>query len=760
MAAQSPLVLFFKDIDKDDIPSVGGKGANLGEMTQASFPVPYGFAVTVAAYDAFLEKNQISKKIQEILASTDINKSEELESASRKVEKIITSSQIPEEVSREAIKAYKRLSGLLRNALVAVRSSATAEDLPGASFAGQQATFLNVKGEANLLVALRECWASLFTARAIFYREQNNISHSKVKISVIVQKMVQSEVSGVMFSIDPVSNDKDRIIIEAVWGLGEMIVQGSVVPDRYVVQKETFSILSKEISEQSIQLIRKDYKNIEAQVPDKYRDKPKLNDEDIVKLAKLADKLQKHYYFPQDIEWAKEGKNIYIVQTRPVTTIGKSGESKVTIDITDDKKIKIAEVPILTGVGASPGIGTGPVKILRSPKEINKVKTSDVLVAPMTSPDYVPAMKKASAIITDEGGMTSHAAIVSRELGIPCVVGTKEATKRLKDDTVVTVDGARGLIYLGGKVKVERKEVVEEEIRGKTATRLYINLAEKELANKMSKLNVEGIGLLRAEFMIANIGIHPKEAIKNKKQGEFIDKLANDLEIFCRAFYPRPVVYRATDFKTNEYRSLPGGANWEPVEPNPMLGFRGAFRYIASPDVFNLELTAIKKVRNKFKNLWLMIPFVRSPEELTHVRRLVAAEGLFAETTFKFWMMVEIPTNVILIEEFIKVGIDGVSIGSNDLTMLLTGTDRDNSEVASAFNERSPAVLWSLRRVIKRCNKYGVSSSICGQAPSEYEDLVKKLVKYGITSISVNPDRINKTRKIIMEAEKEVVAKG
>jgi len=563
-----------------------------------------------------------------------------------------------------------------------------------------------------------------------------------------------------MFSIDPVSDDKDRIIIEAVWGLGEMIVQGSVVPDRYVVQKETFSILSKEISEQSIQLIRKDYKNIEAQVPDKYRDKPKLNDEDIVKLAKLADKLQKHYYFPQDIEWAKEGKNIYIVQTRPVTTIGKSGESKVTIDITDDQKIKIAEVPILTGVGASPGIGTGPVKILRSPKEINKVKTSDVLVAPMTSPDYVPAMKKASAIITDEGGMTSHAAIVSRELGIPCVVGTKEATKRLKDDTVVTVDGARGLIYLGGKVKVERKEVVEEEIRGKTATRLYINLAEKELANKMSKLNVEGIGLLRAEFMIANIGIHPKEAIKNKKQGEFIDKLANDLEIFCRAFYPRPVVYRATDFKTNEYRSLPGGANWEPVEPNPMLGFRGAFRYIASPDVFNLELTAIKKVRNKFKNLWLMIPFVRSPEELTHVRRLVAAEGLFAETTFKFWMMVEIPTNVILIEEFIKVGIDGVSIGSNDLTMLLTGTDRDNSEVASAFNERSPAVLWSLRRVIKRCNKYGVSSSICGQAPSEYEDLVKKLVKYGITSISVNPDRINKTRKIIMEAEKEVVAKG
>ena len=329
----------------------------------------------------------------------------------------------------------------------------------------------------------------------------------------------------------------------------------------------------------------------------------------------------------------------------------------------------------------------------------------------------------------------------------------------MKDETVVTVDGERGLIYLGGKIKIEKKEVVEEEIKGKTATKLYINLAEKELAVEMSKLNVDGVGLLRAEFMIANIGIHPKEAIKKKTQGHFVEKLANDLETFCKAFYPRPVVYRATDFKTNEYRSLPGGANWEPIEPNPMLGFRGAFRYIASPDVFNLELTAIKKVRDKYKNLWLMVPFVRSPEELSQVRRLVAAEGLFASTTFKFWMMVEIPTNVILIEEFIKVGIDGVSIGSNDLTMLLTGTDRDNAEVASAFNERSPVVNWSLRRVIKKCNKHGVTSSICGQAPSEYEDLVKKLVKYGITSISVNPDAVNTTRKVIMEAEKEVVDK-
>ncbi|OGM10398.1 phosphoenolpyruvate synthase [Candidatus Woesebacteria bacterium RBG_13_36_22] len=744
-----PLVAFFKDIDKHDLPSVGGKGANLGEMTQAGFPVPNGFAVTVESYDIFLQRNDISQKINEVLKGIDVNNSEELESASKKVEKIVTTSEIPAEVAHEIISSYKKLSGHFKTALVAVRSSATAEDLPGASFAGQQATFLNIKGEANLLVAVRDCWASLFTPRAIFYREQNKISNEKVKISVIIQKMIQSEVSGVMFTIDPVSNDKDRIIVEAVWGLGEMIVQGSVIPDTYVVQKDTFAILSKEISDQSVQLTKKGILTFETEVPKKIRDIQKLSDDEIIKIAKIGFNLQKHYYFPQDVEWAKEGKNIYIVQTRPVTTI-KPKKLK-----TGDKII--SDVPVLTGAGASPGIGSGNVKILKSPKEISKVKEGDVLVAEMTSPDYVPAMKKAAAIVTDEGGQTSHAAIVSRELGIPCVVGTREATKILKEGMYVTVDGSEGSIFMGAKVKtIETEEEKEDEFQGKTATRVYVNLAEKEKAHEMSLENVNGVGLLRAEFMIANIGIHPKEAIKQKKQDIFINKLTEDISIFCKAFYPRPVVYRATDFKTNEYRSLPGGENWEPQESNPMLGFRGAYRYISNPDVFNLELQAIKKVRNKYPNLWLMIPFVRSPEELAKVRRLVAAEGFFEFPSFKFWMMVEIPTNVILIDKFIEVGIDGVSIGSNDLTMLITGTDRDNADVAKAFDERSPAVLWSLRRVIKHCNAHNVTSSICGQAPSEYDDLVKKLVKYGITSISVNPDSINRARGLIKMAEKEV----
>ncbi len=753
MSAQKPNILFFKDIDKHSIPLVGGKGANLGEMTQAGFPVPYGFAVTVSAYDIFLDHNNLLQEINGIIKITDVNDPAQLADSSRKIQKKIIQSEFPAEVSKEIIQAYKKLSGgLFKKALVAVRSSATAEDLPGMSFAGQQATFLDIKGEANLINSVRECWASLFTARAIFYRAENKISSEKVKISVIVQKMVKSEVSGVMFSVNPVTEEKDRIVIEAVWGLGEMIVQGSVMPDKYLVQKETFAILYKEISDQAIQLARVNNEAKEIEVPKNRRNLQKISDEEVVKLAKLAQKLQDHYYFPQDMEWAKEGKDLYIVQTRPVTTLGGKIKGEVR-----GGEIQTATTPILTGTSASPGIGTGPVRIIKSANEIGKVKKGDVLVSTMTSPDFVPAMKRASAIVTDQGGATSHAAIVSRELGIPCVVGTKDATKKLKDDFMITVDGTKGLVFLGSKTIVEKKEVTTSQPKHlKTATKVYVNLAEPERVKDVAKLNADGVGLLRAEFMIANIGIHPKEAIKNKKQEVFIDKLAKDLEIFCKAFYPRPVVYRATDFKTNEYRQLPGGAKWEPVEPNPLLGFRGAFRYIRNPEVFSLELQAIKRVREKYDNLRLMIPFVRSPEEMAQVRRLVASEGLFESSTFKLWMMVELPVNVILLEEFIKVGIDGVSIGSNDLSMLILGTDRDNAEVSQAFNERSEAVWWALKHVITTCNKYNVTSSLCGQAVSTYDDLVDKLVKAGITSVSVNPDAIDRVREVIYNSEKKI----
>ncbi len=752
------LTLFFNKIDKGDVALVGGKGANLGEMTQAGFPVPGGFAVTVASYNLFLEENKLKDIIDSLIKTIDVNNPNELEKVAAQIQKIVMKGKIPAEVGRETTKAYKKLSGFLNKAQVAVRSSATAEDLPGMSFAGQQATFLNIAGENNLLNSVRECWASLFTPRAIFYRAQNHIPTEKVGICVIVQKMVQSTVSGVMFTVDPVKNDKERIFVDAVWGLGEMIVQGSVVPDHYVVQRGTFTILSKEVSDQAIQLTKVKGITKEIEVPKKQREFQKISDDEIVKIAKIGAKLQEHYYYPQDVEWAKDKDGgIYIVQTRPITTL----DNKVKADTQNETDIKTAETPILTGISASPGLGTGRVRILKSPKEIDKMKQGDVLVASMTSPDYVPAMKKAAAIITDLGGATSHAAIVSRELGVPCVVGARDATKKLKNDFIVSVDGTHGMVYLGAKVKLDvNKENVEQSYRKtrhlKTATKVYVNLAEPERANEIAKLNVDGVGLLRAEFMIANIGIHPKEAIKLKKQADFINKLSANLEVFCKAFGDRPVVYRATDFKTNEYRQLKGGANWEPVEPNPLLGFRGAFRYTADPEVFNLELVAIKRVREKYKNLHLMIPFVRSPEELRRVRRLVASEELFRTGDFKFWMMCELPVNVILLDEFIKVGIDGVSIGSNDLSMLLLGTDRDNPEVASAFNERSPAVMWALKHIITTCNKYGVTASICGQAPSTYDDLVENLVKLGVTSVSINPDAIDRVRNVIAETERKI----
>jgi pyruvate,water dikinase len=751
-----PLVSFFKDINKHDTPLVGGKGANLGEMVKEGLPVPNGFAITIHAYDMFLAENNIAKKIYEILDATDVNNPTQLDDASKRIQKMVVNGKIPDEVSKEIISSYKKLSGRFKKALVAVRSSATAEDAPTTSFAGQGVSLLNVTGEANLLVSVKECWASLFTGRSIYYRVENKLKHESVKIAVIVMKMIQSEVSGVIFSIDPSKNDKERIIIESVWGLGEMIVQGSVIPDKYVVQKGTFAILSKEVSDQSTQLVRvKGGDNREIEVPKNIRDKQKITDEEIIKLAKIAAKLQEHYYFPQDAEWAKEKGELYIVQTRPITTIAQTAKTTKT----EKGEVKISEAPILSGASASPGVGTGPVKILRSPKEIEKIEKGDVLVAPMTSPDFVPAMKKSAAIVTDQGGQTSHAAIVSRELGIPCVVGTQDATKKLKDGMIVSVDGSSGQVFMGARVsstKVSEPTKVYTRYKTKTATKVYVNLADPERAGEISRMNVDGVGLLRAEFMIGDIGIHPKEAIKRKEQGKFIEKLVRGMETFCKAFEPRPVIYRATDFKTNEYRSLPGGKFWEPIEPNPMLGFRGAYRYVNNSEAFSLELQAIKKVREKYDNLHLMIPFVRSPEELAKVRRLVASEGLFESTTFKFLMMCEIPVNVIQIEDFIKVGVDGISVGSNDLTMLMLGTDRDNADVAQEYNEMSPSVLWALERVVKKCGEMGVTCSICGQAASTHEELVKKLVKWGITSVSVNPDTIDRTREIVKKAEGEM----
>lgn len=748
-------ILWFKDVDKGDVAIVGGKGANLGEMTQAGFPVPNGFIVTASAYRHFINYNDLEMKIRDILMPLDVNDSKELDGASVAIFKLITRSEFPKDISTPVLEAYFSLEkGVMKHPLVAVRSSATAEDLPTASFAGQQATFLNVKGEANLIEKVKEAWASLFTPRAIFYRATQHFDHFKVAIALPIQKMVESDTSGIMFTLDPVTNDKTKIVIEAIYGLGELIVQGAVTPDHYEVDKKSLAIKDKVIRTQERMMAREDQKNIEKKVSPKIASKQKISDKAIVELAAIARKLEEHYYFPQDSEWAIENGKVYIVQTRPVTTTGKVE--------TRDKgqgtsKLKL----LLKGDPASPGIASGPVKILQSAKELNKIMPGDVLVAMQTNPDYVPAMRKAVAIITERGGRTSHAAIVSRELGIPAVVGTTKALATLKDGLVVTVNGATGEIYKGAirsnqSTDISHQTKMYERI--KTATKVYCNLAESTRAEAISRQHVDGVGLLRAEFMIADIGVHPKKLIEQRKQKEFIDTLSQKIAVFCKAFSPRPVVYRATDFKTNEYRNLKGGKAYEPEEPNPMLGFRGAARYIADPRVFEMELEAIKVVRNKMglKNLWLMIPFVRTPKEFLDVKKIVAANGLTRTPSFKLWLMCEIPSNVIRINDFIDAGVDGVSIGSNDLTMLMLGTDRDNSEVAHDFSELDETLLWSFEHVIKNCVKRQVTVSMCGQAPSDYPDLVEKLVSWGITSVSVNPDAIDRVRETIAGAEKRI----
>ena len=771
MSAQK-FVVWFDEVDKSDVALVGGKGANLGEMTKAGFPVPPGFIVTSEAYFHFLEQNKLEEKIKRNLANINYNDPRDLNRISYAIRKDINNAPVPLEISKLVIKYYFLLSEYINSkrkkhhsvwrkfkakaesheTSVAIRSSATAEDLPEASFAGQQDTYLNIRGEANVLEKVRDAWSSLFTPRAIYYRFQNNFDHLKVGIAIPIQKMISSESSGVMFTIDPVTNRKNVIVIEAIYGLGEMIVQGAVIPDHYEVDKDSLKIKSCEVSEQKYYL--PGFGKRKAELPRKIRSKQKINAKTILSLANLGKRLEKHYYFPQDIEWGIYDEEIFILQTRPITTINQVRRDTA-------QKINLDQKVILSGSPASPGIGAGRIVKIKTADQISKVKTGDVLVALQTNPDFVPAMKNAAAIVTERGGRTSNAAIVSRELGIPAVVGVENAIKTLLDDMEITVDGTSGKIYQGLPPpavleKIRTANLTRFDSNLKTAVKVYVNLADSSRVQEISSMNVDGIGLLRAEFMLARIGIHPKKIIKEGKKTEFINRLSEEIAIFCKSFgAKKPVVYRTTDFKTNEYKNLKFGYLYEKDEENPMLGFRGAYRYIENSDVFEMELSAIKKVRNNlgFKNLFVMIPYVHTPNELSEVKKIMSIHGLQRGGSFKIWMMVEIPANVISIEDFLKIGIDGVSIGSNDLTQLTLGVDRDNSLVAKIFSEKNPAVLWSLEKVIRACHKYSVTSSICGQAPSDYPDLVEKLVRWGITSVSVNVDAIGKVRETIYKVE-------
>lgn len=755
MVSSNVFVVSLNEVDKDDTLQVGGKAANLGEMLEAGFPVPPGFVITATAYYDFLKQNNLERKIEHLLNTINYARDDSLNQVSKHIKKLILEGAIRESLTESIFDEYEKLG---KNTLVAIRSSATSEDSKTASFAGQNETFLNVRGEAVIAEKVRLAWASLFSPRSIFYRHEKKISHFKMGIALVVQKMVEAEVSGVIFTIDPVSGGKSKIVIEAVFGLGEYIVQGTLTPDHYEVDKKTFAIINKRVETQNVMLKRDGAENKRVHVPLLKRKRQKLHDAEIVALAKVAREIERHYYFPQDIEWAREKDETFIVQTRPITTIG--------LKITDQDQTHIQhlksklEHPILIGDPASPGIGTGHVRKIDGAGQISKVKPQEILVAKFTNPDFVPAMKRSAAIITEQGGRTSHAAIVARELGIPAVVGAHRALSVLNDNEIVTVNGKTGEVFKGGFIRPVVNPIYRYSAI-KTATKLFVNLAVPEIARKVSLENVDGVGLLRAEFMIAEIGVHPKKMIRDGKSSEFVEKLSAGIGDICKSFYPRPVLYRTTDFKTNEYRALSGGKQFEPQEANPMLGYRGAFRYIHDPQVFKLELKAIKRVRERmgFNNLSVIIPFVRTVKEFAEVKKIIFSEGLRRSHTFKLFMMAEVPSNVILIEDFIKEGLDGISIGSNDLTMLILGVDRDNEEVSLEFDERNPAVTWALQRIISACHKHQVQVSICGQAPSVYPGLVETLVELGIDSISVSPDAVDDTRRIIYLSEGRVVSK-
>ncbi|TFF84543.1 MAG: phosphoenolpyruvate synthase [Promethearchaeota archaeon] len=745
-------VLWFEEIGEDDINLVGGKGLNLGLMVSQDFPIPPGYVITAKTYFNFIKDQDIDAKIKNILNRIDIENTDALQEASNDIGKLILERNFNEDLKERLYKQFDKLKGDSDNLFVAVRSSATAEDLPEASFAGQQDTYLGVD-RSNYIEAVKKCWASLFTARAIYYRENNNFDHMKVGIAVIVQKLVESKISGVAFTRHPSSGDNE-VIIEAGLGLGEAVVSGSITPDSYEIDPDDWRIKNKEVSNQSIKIVREKNTTKEIELNEDEANEQKLQDKEIVKLAKICKDIEAYYDEPQDIEWAYSDK-LYIVQSRPITTIKKK-KSRESEEFSGEI--------ILRGLAASPGVGSGEVKIIKEASELSKIEKGNILVTSMTTPDMVPGMKRSAAIITDEGGMTSHAAIVSRELGVPCIVGSSEATKTLENGEVVTVDGKQGLVYRGRqedlieKEEEKDKKVQKEKVAIITGTNVYVNLSSPEAASTVASRNVDGVGLFRAEFIAAQIGMHPDKAVEQGRKGEWIDKMAEGMKEVASAFNPRPVIYRTLDFKTNEYRALPGGKKYEPKENNPMIGYRGCFRNLDDREVFEMELKAIKKVRNDYnlKNFHVMIPFVRTTWELEQIIEIMNENGLKRSKDFKLWIMAEVPSTVLLINEFLEF-VDGVSIGSNDLTQLILGVDRDNENLSVLFDERDPAVLKAIEMIIKACREKGKTVSICGQAPSVYEEIVIFLIKHGITSVSVNPDAIESTRSLVARVEQKML---
>jgi len=813
MKKEEKFILWFKEITHKDVPLVGGKNASLGEMyrtlTKKGINIPNGFALTAYAYFYFLEKAGLKQKLKELFTNFDSRNIKQLQEVGETIRNLILKAKFPEELKKEIVKNYKKLSQIYKqkNVDVAVRSSATAEDLPTASFAGQQETYLNVQGEEELLKAVKKCIASLFTDRAIAYREEKGFDHLKIALSVGIQKMVRSDLasSGVMFTLDTETGFPNVVLINSIWGVGEMIVKGRITPDEFFVFKPALkkgykAIIVKNLGRKTKKLVYNKKGGLkEVSVSPELQLKFSLTDQEILTLAKWGCLIEEHYsklakkWMPQDIEWAKDGKTgqLFIVQSRPETV---HAHKKGTIY--EEYQIKTKKEPILRGIAIGDKIGEGKVRVIESVKKMSEFQKGEILVTRMTDPDWVPVMKIASAIVTDEGSKTCHAAIVSRELGIPCIVGTQFATKVLKTGEYVTVDctqGLKGRVFLG-RVPYKVKRYNLEKLP-KPKTKIVVNIGAPEIAFKTSFLPVEGVGLAREEFIIAQkIKVHPLALYyyKQLKQGRidklplvrkvsqkeiqklvkkieeitvehkdkkeyFVKELAEGIGQIAAAFWPNEVIVRFSDFKTNEYAQLVGGDLFEPEEDNPMIGWRGASRYYDPrfAPAFSMECQAIKRVRDVFglKNISVMIPFCRTPEEGKKVLDLMVKNGLKrGKDGIKVYVMCEIPSNVILADEFLKI-FDGMSIGSNDLTQLTLGMDRDNAQIAHIGDERNEAVKKLIREVIRKCREKKKYVGICGDAPSTFVEFAKFLEKEKIEAISLSPDAVIKT--IIQLAKKK-----